>query len=230
MERDRLVLASSSPRRHQILERLGVEFTVHSGPDIEQAEEAVETAGMNAIDVASARALAKARASAFQLKEGTVIGVDTVVDMEGLVLGKPTDRDTAIDMLKLLRGRDHRVVTAVTMVDGASGESVSKYQVTHVTMRDYGDEEIRSYIQSQDFLDKAGSYGIQDASFSPVLSVKGCYLNVVGLPVCLVVKMLHQLGIALKIPMVTDWPEISICPECVKSTSQCRSFNKFFTK
>jgi 23S rRNA (uracil1939-C5)-methyltransferase len=220
VKRHQLILASSSPRREAICERLGLKFTVDAGLWVEKAEESVQTIGLDVIEIAIARSLAKASASAIRLTEGTIIGMDTVVEMGGAVFGKPGNRKTAINTLERLRGQEHRVITAVSLIDGMSREVLSRHQVTQVIMRNYTDEEIRAYIRSGEFHDKAGSYAIQDHDFSPVEGIMGCYLNVVGFPVCLVLKMLREFGISSEILRYGDWPEIDRCPDCVEYMSQ----------
>jgi 23S rRNA (uracil1939-C5)-methyltransferase len=210
--RSQLVLASSSPRRQDILTQLGVEY-VAGATDVE--EPAAEP-GQPAHEVALARALAKARASAAVRDSGAIVGSDTVVDLDGELLGKPVDADDARRMLKSLRGRAHRVVTGIAFVDAATGEEQTGYRASRVDMREYTDDEIESYIASGDPFDKAGSYAVQHKEFTPAADVKGCFLNVVGFPVCEFLKTAEKFGLRLTVKPVQPWPELGHCPECAK--------------
>ncbi len=122
-----------------------------------------------------------------------VIAADTVVSLDGHALGKPQNRDTAIRMLLDLRGRKHEVVTTVALTYAPfrqQGAVFSHTVTSGVRMRQYGDDEIEAYIATGIPYDRAGAYGVQDATFDPADSVNGCYLNVVGLPLCAVRAML----------------------------------------
>ena len=117
-------------------------------------------------------------------------------------------------MLTKLRGKTHRVITAVAVTDAATGETMSDFRTSLVTMRNFIDQEIEDYAKSGSPLDKAGAYGIQDKGFNPVSRVKGCYLNIVGLPVCLMLDLLLKLGVQ---PTVSsNWRPDGSCPECQK--------------
>jgi len=210
--RSQLVLASSSPRRQDILTQLGIEF-VAGATDVD--EPAAEP-GQPAHEVALARALAKARASAAARDSGAILGSDTVVDLDGELLGKPTDADDARRMLKALRGREHRVVTGIAFVDAATGEEQTGYRASRIDMREYTDDEIESYIASGDPFDKAGAYAVQHPDFAPASEVKGCYLNIVGLPVCELIKTAEKFGLRLSPKPAQPWPELAHCPECAK--------------
>jgi 23S rRNA (uracil1939-C5)-methyltransferase len=212
--RRNLVLASASPRRNDILTRLGLEFDLAPS----DAPEPDAEPGQTAEQVAGVRALAKARASAVDQARGTVIGADTVVELDGTILGKPADADEARTMLKALRGREHRVITAVALVDAATGASEQQFRASRVVMREYSDEEIDAYIASGDPFDKAGAYAVQSESFAPASEVRGCYLNVVGLPVCALLKAAERFGVQVSPVPELPWPELERCPECAKRT------------
>ena len=127
--------------------------------------------------------------------EGVVVAADTVVVFDGKFLGKPASEEEAYQMLLDLRGKTHRVITAVAAV---SGDKVySTHCSTLVTMRGYTEDEVLAYVASSSPLDKAGGYAIQDRVFSPVASYKGCYLNVVGLPLCTLVRIIRELAFGL---------------------------------
>ncbi len=214
--RQALVLASSSPRRTEILGRLGLAFEADE-PGVDEPEAAP---GADPVGIARERALAKARAVASRRSAGTVLGADTVVELDGIVLGKPRDEEDAARMLRDLRWREHRVVTAVAFVDASTGETTEGYRASRVLMRDYTDDEIAAYIASGAPMDKAGAYGVQDEAFAPAAEVRGCYLNVVGLPVCETLKLADRFGLRLRLrPRLNGswepWPALERCPACV---------------
>lgn len=213
--RAEVILASVSPRRAAILQRLGVAFEADD-PGFAEAEADAGAADADAVGLARLRALAKAEAVAERRGSGTVIGADTVVELDGEPLGKPRDAADAWRMLRALRGREHRVVTAVAFVDAATGESAVGHRASRVLMRDYGDGEIAAYVASGAPMDKAGAYGIQDAAFAPVAEVRGCRLNVVGLPPCELLTLAERFGLRLRPKPDQPWPELEACPACAK--------------
>ena len=213
--RAEVILASVSPRRAAILKRMGVAFEADD-PGFAEAEADAGGADADAVGLARLRALAKAEAVAARRGSGTVIGADTVVELDGEPLGKPRDAADAWRMLRALRGREHRVVTAVAFVDAATGESAVGHRASRVRMRDYGDGEIAAYVASGAPMDKAGAYGIQDAAFAPVAEVRGCRLNVVGLPPCETLALAERFGLRLRPKPDQPWPELEACPACAK--------------
>jgi len=137
----------------------------------------------------------KAQAAASRLPPSApmlVVAADTVVAIDGCILGKPADNDEAIEILKLLRGRVHTVWTAVTVLDVAAGRELIDIARTDVPMRSYDDDEIAAYVSTGDPLDKAGAYAIQHAGFHPVDGLSGCYANVMGLPLCHLTRTLRR--------------------------------------
>ena len=161
--------------------------------------------------VAERLALEKARAIANSRGDGIpVVGADTVVVHQGRVLNKPKDAQEARDMLCSLRGDEHVVVTGIALVSGDVERT--GHASTAVTMREYSDGEMDEYIQSGDCMDKAGAYGIQHPAFSPAAGVEGCYLNVVGLPLCLLARMLVGMGVTVK--KRPEWSLPAQCMEC----------------
>ena len=215
--RQHIVLASGSPRRIDILSRLGLE--AEAAP----TDVAEPKADGNALAVAAARAMAKARAAADRRSSGTVVGADTVVELAGELLGKPHDADEAAAMLRRLRGREHRVLTAVALVDASVDEAIEGYRATRVRMREYTDEEIAAYVASGDPMDKAGAYAVQSEDFHPAAEVWGCYLNVVGMPVCTLLKLAEAFGLRLDLPDSLPWPELERCPQCAKRAAKHRA-------
>lgn len=189
-----LLLASASPRRRQIISTLGLPFTVGVSPT---NEEAMERAYRGPIDgLAQWLAAHKALMMLMQPEAANrlIVTADTTVLLDDQVLGKPRDGEHARELLLALCGRWHRVVTGVVvsaLIDGQihlRGASCT----TPVLMRPYSEEEIAAYIASGDPLDKAGAYAIQNTEFQPTERIDGCYLNVVGLPLCTLVELLAE--------------------------------------
>ena len=189
-----LVLASASPRREAILRGAGFRFAVAPAADAE-APGVADGVGPQA--VAQALAVRKAATAARDHPGAFVLGADTVVALDGALLGKPADASEAREMLRRLRGRTHVVVTGVAVA--WPGGVVSGAKTTLVRFRGYSDGEIEAYIRTGSSMDKAGAYGIQDRGFAPAASVTGCYLNVVGLPLCLAVDLLVEAGALLPV-------------------------------
>jgi MAF protein len=183
-----LVLASASPRRFEILSELGLIPAIQAA-NID--EDAVGRRGATGPE--SARLIAEAKAQSVVMREAAVIGADTIVELDGRVLGKPSDPADARRMLIELRSREHFVTTGVAVVYG--GAMFADTETTIVSMRNYALAEIDAYLATGSPLDKAGAYGIQDEPFSPAAAIRGCYLNVVGLPVCLTTNLLEQAGL-----------------------------------
>ena len=184
-----LVLASSSPRRRRILAGLDLEFGIEH-PGVE--ENALD--GETPEEHVTRLALAKASAVACRHDSGTVLGADTIVLLDGALLGKPADAADARRMLRTTRGRWHEVLTGVGLVRCSDGASVSGFERTRVLMRGLSDSEVDEYVASGEPLDKAGSYGIQECGAAVVDRVDGCFYNVVGLPVARLCRMLEELA------------------------------------
>lgn len=183
-----LVLASASPRRRELLGALGLRFTTAPA----DLDEAAIGDGLPAED--AARRVASAKADALARPGTIVLAADTMVVVDGRILGKPASPADAHEMLALLRGRDHDVVTAVVVrADAHAGKAVRR---STVWMRPYGREEIAAYVAAGGGLDKAGSYGIQDEPFRPVAGIDGCWCNVMGLPLWTAVRLLERAGCA----------------------------------
>ena len=186
-----LVLASGSPRRAQILATTGLEVDVRPTDMPEHRLPGDSTPEMWALRLASDKAGSAAR----NTPDAVTLGADTIVVIDGEVLGKPSGHEEAEATLRRLRNRSHRVITAVAL-DGRAGKW-SGWSSTDVQIRDLSDIEIAEYVSSRLPLDKAGSYGIQDQPFNPADLIKGCYLNVVGLPLCLTGELFVLAGLPL---------------------------------
>jgi septum formation protein len=182
-----LVLASASPRRQELLRNAGFEFAVQPANIPEELRE-----GEQPKTFAERLAREKAEAVFQQRPNDIVLGADTIVIVEDEILGKPRDDADAERMLKLLCGRTHEVTTGVCIVGAAFCDVRS--ETTSVTMAPLSDEEIRSYVETREPFDKAGAYGIQGIASRWISRIEGDYFNVVGLPVSLVYRMLHEHG------------------------------------
>jgi len=187
-----LILASASPRRRELLALTGLAFQVAPA-------QVDETPLPDESPEAFVRRISwdKAETVAGQRSPGMVVAADTIVVDEGRILGKPADAAEARQMLQALRGRSHRVLTAVSVIDPRSGNRLPDLACTDVPMREYGDQEIEGYIASGDPFDKAGAYAIQHAGFRPVNGLRGCYANVMGLPLCHLARTLRRLSVTL---------------------------------
>ena len=192
-----LLLASASPRRRQILSLLGLPFEVCASPLDEEATQERYQGPIEGLAQWLAERKAVEAHTLPQAAGHLVITADTTVLLNGEVLGKPRDTAHARELLLALRDRWHRVVTGVSvsrrMDDQLQIQSASC--TTPVLMRPYSEEDIAAYIATGDPLDKAGSYGIQHPDFQPTERINGCYLNVVGLPLCIVVNLLARFDV-----------------------------------
>jgi len=184
-----LILASASPRRQDLLSQLGLEFrTIPS--DI--PEDPIP--GESAEEMVRRLSLEKAQAVARRVGAGYIIGADSTVVLNGRAIGKPADADEARRMLLELRGTHHQVTSGLTVVDASSGRYLTDSLTSEIEMRDYSVQELEASISSGTPMDKAGAYAIQDQDFRPGQMVKGCYTNVIGLPLCRLLEMLETLG------------------------------------
>lgn len=188
--REKIILASSSPRRQELLKQLRIPFTVQAVV----VDESVQP-GTKPQRMVTELALRKAKAAARKIENGLIVGADTVVVLDGQVLGKPRDREEALQMLKMLSGRSHEVYTGLTLFEARTGESLTTYECTTVHIRPVSGDELQAYVNTGEPLDKAGAYGIQGLGSIFVSEIKGCYFNVVGLPVTSLVSMLRWFGI-----------------------------------
>ena len=177
-----IILASTSPRRSDLLRQIGIPFEV-TPPDV---DESLFSFDDNPAGTAERLALAKARSVAdrpgVRGRDCLVLGADTVVLFESLTIGKPKDAEDACAMLRRLTGRSHRVLTGFALLDAGTDRSVTGHEWTTVCMRDCTDEEIRAYVDTGEPLDKAGSYGAHALGAGFVKRVEGCFYNVIGLP------------------------------------------------
>ncbi|MCX5898084.1 MAG: Maf family protein [Proteobacteria bacterium] len=188
----KLVLASRSPRRRQLLKTLGVNF-IAAESGFHEIDHADGTPGQHVQD----NALGKARAAAARYKNALIIGADTVVVYRQRVLGKPKNMAEAMEYLQLLQGKTHAVYTGLGIIDTKENITVVDFEKTLVTMRSLNEKEIRAYLSRIKPLDKAGAYAIQGAGAIIVNKIAGCYYNVVGFPLAKLEEMLLRLKITL---------------------------------
>lgn len=180
-----IILASASPRRRELLALAGVDFAVK----VADVEEVIpENASPD--EVVKSLAMQKASAVAQENPDSIVIGSDTVVALDGAILGKPRDEEDAVRMLKALSGRSHTVYTGVAIIHG---EKISNFcEATEVVFNQLTEDEIRNYVATKEPMDKAGAYGIQGKGCVLVEKIVGDYFNVVGLPVSRLYKELKS--------------------------------------
>ena len=172
------VLASGSPRRRRLLEQIGVSFDV----DVRDIDETVP-AGTDPVDVCELLAQRKAQDASANRRGALTLGADTIVVLNGTILGKPADEKEAHEILRLLSGRTHTVYTGLALVHPATERSLIASEATHVTFGAIDDDEIAAYVASGSPMDKAGAYGIQDDRGALFIDrIDGDYYNVVGLP------------------------------------------------
>lgn len=177
----RLVLASASPRRRELLSQIGLEFTVMPSTKEENAKATEAGALVQELSRQKAADIWEQLSGADNQPELLVIGADTVVCCEGKILGKPHSREAAAEMLTALQGRSHEVYTGVTLY--SQSEAVTFFECTQVEFYPMTKAEISDYIDSKEPMDKAGAYGIQGLGARFVKGIRGDYNNVVGLPV-----------------------------------------------
>lgn len=198
----KIVLASASPRRRELLSQVGVAFEVKPA----SGEERITSAEPAKVVEELSRQKAMFTAYALEeeenrdLRDVVVIGADTVVSYEGKILGKPADETAAIEMLAMLQGNTHQVYTGVTLLIREKGrwKAHTFHECTDVSFYPVTEEEIKEYVNSKDPMDKAGSYGIQGVWGAYVKGIRGDYNNVVGLPVARLIYETKKLGMNLR--------------------------------
>lgn len=186
-----MILASASPRRKEILENFGFSFktivkNIDETSDKTRAEEKI-------LEIAEK----KAKATAIDFPDENVIGADTVVVVDGKILGKPKDKKEAFSMLKSLSGRNHEVITAFSFININKNISYSDYEITKVYFKNLTDDEINWYINTKEPMDKAGAYGIQGKGAFFVEKIEGDFFSVMGFPLGKFVRFLNKTGFNL---------------------------------
>ena len=185
-----IILASASPRRKELLEQLGCEFTI----EVSAAEE-VMAGAMTPAQMAEENARRKAMAVAAQHPQSAVLGADTIVVLDGKVYGKPADADEACAFLRRLSGQRHQVITGIALC--TDGQMLSRAVSTEVRFAELSEEEIRAYVATGEPLDKAGAYAIQGRAAAFIEGIDGSFSNVVGLPLRAVVELAKEAGVTL---------------------------------
>lgn len=187
----KIILASGSPRRKELLEQIGMKF------EIRKAEREEVITSMIPEEVVKELSMQKAEEVAGKYDGDVIIGADTVVASEGQILGKPKDRADALRMLRLLQGKEHQVITGVAALLKENGKVVNFAETTKVRVFPMTEEQMERYIDTGEPMDKAGAYGIQGSFAAYVSGIDGDYNNVVGLPVGRLYQEVLKMGIDL---------------------------------
>jgi septum formation protein len=188
----RLILASTSPRRREILALLGLPFDVIP-PDFEETLSSQRTIEKEVVEFAFGKAESVAR----QNPGAIVIGSDTMISLDEAKIGKPHDLSNARAMLRKLAGQTHFIYTSVAIIDGSGGPGLRALEKVTVLMRDFSDAEVEAYLACGESLDKAGGYSIQGEGRQLISSIEGDYLAAVGLPLKAIVDYLKERGISV---------------------------------
>ena len=191
---EKIILASASPRRKELMTMASLSFDVI----VSDCDETIEYDGPE--DMVRKLSLLKAKNVAEKIQKTEtephiVIGADTIVYFQNQILGKPKNEEDAFRMLQAMSGKTHTVYTGVTLIDSASGQTETFCEATKVEFYDVTDEEIRAYIATGDPLDKAGSYGVQGRGCFLVKRIEGDYFTVVGLPIAHLLRELAKWGV-----------------------------------
>jgi len=189
MEQPEIVLASASPRRSEILSRITHDFIVVPSKIVEEVDGTPD-------EQVLALAEAKARAVAVN-NPGVIIGADTIVVIDEHILGKPESREQGREMLEMLSGRAHDVLTGLCVLRTEDERMSLRYEKTRVWFRDLTAREMNHYLDANEYMDKAGGYAIQGMASAFITRIDGDYLNVMGLPLCRLVLLLREAGIDL---------------------------------
>ena len=209
--RDLVVLASASPRRRELLSLILEDFSIKTS-SVDEMEFLTDSSPLSVEQAA----LAKARDVARECDSGSVIiAADTVISFRGRLLGKPESIEHAAAMLRELRGVQHQVITGCAVIPGTGSTEYLFHESTAVRMKEFSEGEILDYVASGEPFDKAGAYAIQGLGGSLIHSIQGCYPNVIGFPMCAVVKHLRLAGIETR-------PVQDICPARRASGWSCQ--------
>lgn len=188
-----LILASASPRRQELIRTIGLPYRIDAADVDESMPE-----GTAPDDLVEQLSLRKAQAVSGRVPDGEpsiVIGSDTVVVLDGRILGKPKDEQDAADMLSAIAGRTHQVYTGITCIEVRTGTVLTRHEVSHVTMKPMDQDRIRRYVATGEPSDKAGAYAVQGIGALLVAKIEGDYFNVVGMSVRLLGEMLEELSV-----------------------------------
>ena len=186
----KIILASGSPRRRELLTGLGLDFELYR-PEVDESMLPDEKPK----DLCRRLSRLKAHSGSQKFPDSIIIAADTIVVIDGKVLGKPSDRADAFNMLKTLQGREHEVLTGLTVC--CDGKIISHVESTRVKFRVLSEAQIKNYVASGECDDKAGAYAVQGKGSLLVEGLDGDYFNVVGLPVCALGKILEECGVSI---------------------------------
>jgi septum formation protein len=199
MSFENIWLASASPRRREILGWTGIHFQSLS-TDIDESIKA----GEKGTDYVNRLAIEKARTAVEKISsDGLVIAADTIVVLDNAILGKPVDRADATRILTSLRNRQHEVITSLVILKIGESSFINECCISKIQMRNFTDQEIQTYVNTDDPLDKAGAYAIQHPQFDPVIKFKGCFASVMGMPLCHLERNLRHLNGFQRLEMQT---------------------------
>jgi septum formation protein len=188
----RIILASGSPRREQLLQQIGLDFI--SSPAYIQEDLASSVSPPDLVQLIASQ---KALETASRWRKGIIVAADTVVVQAGVIMGKPREHSDAVHMLEQLSGKSHQVITGICVLDVESGVWDTDFEATSVFFRSFTQIEIDAYLGWAEWADKAGAYAIQGRGALLVERIEGCYFNVVGLPLNRLHLMLRKYGIDL---------------------------------
>ncbi|MCL5019448.1 MAG: Maf family protein [Patescibacteria group bacterium] len=186
----KIILASSSPRRKQVLEQVGLNFTV----EVSDYEEK-PISGVKPHEFVETLSFGKAKAVAKNHEDAIIIGADTIVVLNNQILGKPKTKEDARGMLKKLSGNTHSVFTGFTIIDTKNNKTITNHVETKIRFRNLSGKEISKYVETEEPMDKAGAYGVQDRGALFVEYIEGDYSSVMGLPILKIFEVLKTLGI-----------------------------------
>ncbi|MCS7202512.1 MAG: Maf family protein [Dictyoglomus sp.] len=189
----KIVLASNSPRREFLLKLIGLDFIIYPS-NIEEDEGEDKKSPK---EVVLRNALEKAKAVSQVFNSAIIISADTIVVLDGKILGKPKDKESAINMLKKLRGKTHQVFTGVVVWETPENRYFTRVVKSLVKMRNYSMEEIINYVETGEPMDKAGAYGIQGKGALLIEKIEGDYYNIVGLPLAPLYLLLKKVGVRI---------------------------------
>jgi len=189
----KIILASSSPRRAEILRNAGIAFGIRP-PEIDEAALPGEPAQAMVARLAEAKARAVAAHGAGDTRECIIVGADTTVELDGEILEKPRDSAHAGEMLAKLSGRTHQVLTGIFLLRLPGGATQAAVEISAVTFAPLSEKEIDAYVASGEPQGKAGAYAIQGLAGRYIPKIEGCYFNVVGLPLARLYALLHEMG------------------------------------
>ena len=206
----RITLLSSSARRREIVSHSFLDAAIEDS----RGEEPRPTPAEAAEDYVVRSAVAKLGGPPRPDEEGLLVSADTVVVLEGEILGKPSSKEEARSMLNRLSDAWHEVTTGVAVQDTRTGEVSTGAETSYVRTRPFDDDEVEKYVSSPEPYDKAGAYAVQDDVFRPVVMTEGCYLNIVGLPLCLLLTLMRRHDPSVELRDLRSIPYYDRCNDC----------------